>query len=397
MTTKHRAVFSYHALAYHQRPNTSTAPRFLLFHAPAGEIIQWADVDRIKVDNPKGAQRPIRKLKINKIARFLDAGKLNTIPTAIIVALDEGAISIEGRNSFRNGNCTTISIKVRNDSKPGLIIDGQHRAYGVAKHSEATHLNVVAFLGGDEAERAFQFVVINNTATRISKDHIKALNLNYNPRRLNQRLLASSGIGLGLDDTTYDDLLVIDTSEPFRRLIAWPRNAEGFIPPNAVESALAEVRDRAGRLAIEGFERDIFLSMWATIKRIRAAEWNSESNLLLKVSIYCVTVFILENLITIQTITDPPIDLTDEDQMNSAVDKIVSKIPAAFWTAHWTATELDTRAGRSILLGALQQITSNVSHVRPWHENVELIEPTSLLDDEDVAQQPTRRRRARKK
>jgi len=368
MTKGKKNTFSYIALGYHQRPDQSSAPRFLLFHAPAGEIVQWADVDRISTDNPTGAQRPIRSLKVNKIAKFFAANKLNTIPTAIIVALDEGSLSFKSRDPFMVSDCATVTIQVDGKDKPGLIIDGQHRAFGAAKYSGDTQLNVIAFLGGDEAERAFQFVVINNTTTRISKDHIKALNLNYNPKRLNRRLLASSGIGLGLEDTKYEDLLLIDTSEPFKHLIAWPRNADGFIPPNALESALAEVRDRAGRLAIEGFERDVFLEIWTAIKRLRKPQWNQSTRLLFKVSIYALTVFILENLITIQTMTDPPLDLTEEQGLAAAVEKIVGKIPTEFWTSEWTATELDTRSGRNILLEALQQVTSNVSHSRTWYE-----------------------------
>ncbi len=48
-------------------------------------------------------------------------------------------------------------------------------------------------MGGDDAERAFQFVVINNSATRVKKDQIKALNLNFDKDALNTRLIENAG------------------------------------------------------------------------------------------------------------------------------------------------------------------------------------------------------------
>ena len=52
MTTKNARIFTYEALSYLQRPEVPAAPRFLLLCAAAGDIVAWADVDRIDVHNP---------------------------------------------------------------------------------------------------------------------------------------------------------------------------------------------------------------------------------------------------------------------------------------------------------------------------------------------------------
>lgn len=363
-------VFKYDALAYKQRSDSAAAPSFILFHAPAGEIAEWADVDRTDANNPHGAQRQLRNLKVKKIEKFFKADRKNTIPTAIIVALDQTAV--KGLSGGR------VAISVESGKKPGLIIDGQHRVFGAARHAKTLNLNVVAFLGGDEAERAFQFVVINNTATRVSKDHIKALNLNFDQRRLNARLLDSAGVSLGLDGISREDLSVIDTSEPFKGLLKWPRNTEGFIPPNAIEGALAETRERAANLAIVDLERDVFLSIWTTIKEIRPDQWHSGSHLLEKVGIHALTVYILSSLLAAQQVSDEPLDLTDEDVLRKAVERMVGNIPPEFWTVPWKATELDTKAGRQILLSALETISSNVRHKKDWYESVDLVDASAL-------------------
>src|SRR3546814_11466907 len=92
------------------------------------------------------------------------------------------------------------------------------------------NLNIVAFIDDDDSERAFQFVVINNSGSRISKDHIKALNLNFDKEDLNERLLSSAGFGSGIRDERDVELQVIDGSDEFRGRLKWATTSDGFIP-----------------------------------------------------------------------------------------------------------------------------------------------------------------------
>lgn len=375
--------FNYQALRYSQRSGSSS-PTFVLFHAPAGEILEWADVDRLEPENRKGAQRPLRDLKVSKVARFFERDKRNTIPTSIVIALDKTAAKFtdQGADPGGAGKHGLLRINMVGHDKPGLIIDGQHRAFGADKYSSGMHLNVVAFLGGDDAERAFQFVVINNSATRVKKDHIKALNLNFDKETLNARLIESAGLALAMGEEKYDDLQTVDGTQPFKGLLQWPTNADGFVPPTAIESALAETRDRAALLGIEDLEREVFLAIWIKIKELRKAVWVPfpQSRLLLKVSIYALTVYILDSMVAKQRNEDTPIDFTDESTLSDLVGRVVQRIPQEFWTADWKLTELDTASGRQKLLEALQIIDSNVRFSRPWYDSVPLIDPALLSE-----------------
>lgn len=376
-TKAKKRVFEYYALKYAQRGNG--APAFLVFHAPAADLIAWADVDRLQPTNRRGAQRPLRELKVNKVARFLKLDARNTIPTSVVVAVDLKAVSFSGGSSKSATNeHGPLRISMSGNDKPGLIIDGQHRAFGIAKFSPSTHINVVAILGGDDAERAFQFVVINNSASRINRDHIKALNLNYDKEKLNTRLISSSGVSLGLRDDKYDDLQAVDGMAPFKGMLKWPTNKAGFIPPNAIESALAETHDRAALLGIEELELDVFLAIWSKIKALRGNVWNAESHLLQKVSIYALTVYVLDSMVASQRNADEPIDFTEEETLNSLVVRVVKRIPEDFWIAEWTGKELDTSSGRQRLVEALQVIDSNSRFGRTWYDNVSLIDPALL-------------------
>jgi DGQHR domain-containing protein len=390
-----KRTFSYQALAYAQRDKSPTSPRFLLFHAAASDILAWADVDRLTPDNKTGAQRPLRDLKVAKVAKFFAKDARNTIPTAVVIALDKSAAAFSGdSDSAGPGKHGMVTITMRGTAKPGLIIDGQHRAFGVNAFSGQLHLNVVAFLGGDDAERAFQFVVINNSATRVKKDHIKALNLHFDKDKLNNRLIGSAGLALAIDDEKYDDLQAIDGSEPFKGLLSWPTNNAGFIPPNAIESAIAETRDRSSLLGIEDMERDVFLAIWIKIRELRSAVWAPfpKSRLLMKVSIYALTVYVLENMVAKQRNEDRPVDFTSAEMLNGLVERVVQRIPEQFWTADWKLTELDTASGRETLLQTLQIIDSNIRFSRPWYDKVPLIDPALLIAPS--AKRPRRARRA---
>jgi DGQHR domain-containing protein len=378
--------FTYYALSFTQR-KAKTAPKFIIFHAPAAEIIEWADVDRLAPENEKGAQRPLRQLKVKKVARFLESDVRNTIPTSVVVALDSSQVSFKGSDDKDGaGQHGTITITMKANAKPGLIIDGQHRAFGMALHTGTVHLNVVAFLGGDDAERAFQFVVINNSATRVSKDHIRALNLSYDKDVLNERLLKSAGVSLGLRDVKYEDFQLVDSSAPFKGLLEWPTNPEGFVAPNAIEAALAETRDRGALLGIEDLERDFFLAIWVRIKHLFGSAWHQDtpqnrSHLLQKVSISAMTVYVLDSLEAAQRMNEKPLDFTEEDTLHRYLDRVVSRIPIEFWTTEWRSKELDTSGGRQLLLDSLKMIDSNVRFDRPWYDKVALIDPADLADN----------------
>ncbi|WP_124093563.1 DGQHR domain-containing protein [Burkholderia gladioli] len=385
--------FRYPALSYKQR-NSNNAPEFLLFHAPASEILDWADVERLSPDSEKGAQRPLRELRVRKVAKYFNAEPTNTIPTAVIIALDKRKTLFTSENE--ESGIGHVNLEASNTRKPGLIIDGQHRVHGAAAFDPDTRLNIVAFLGGNDAEQAFQFVVINNTGVKVSKDHIKALNLNYDADQLNKRLVKSAGVALGLSDSDYDDLQVINGTEPFGGILDLPTNVNGFVAPSAAESALQRVRDNARHLGIEGLERDVFLDMWTLIKNHYADAWSqpaNDQNLLKKVSLYALTEFLLEAMRG--RLRVEKLDYTENGVMDNVIGDVLNRIPAEFWTSAWKAKELDTSAGRQILLDTLTAIESNSRFGRAWYDTIRIIDASLLSKTKSPAKSKAKEKEKR--
>jgi len=378
MATRKRKAenYLYDALLYSQRGVAKNSPEFILFHAPAGEIAAWADVERLSKENRTAAQRALRPMKVAKVKRFLAASPKNTIPTSVIVALDQEGVEFtpSGRGQ---GTAGKLRVVLDGEKKPGLIIDGQHRVFGANEFDPELPLNVIAIVGADGAERAFQFIVINNTPTKVSKDHVRALNLNYNPKRLNSRLVESAGVTLGMDNEVYEDLQVIDRSAPFEGMIKMPTNPKGSIPLNAIEAALDQVKERSAYLLIEEYEVDVFLQIWKTVSEVYAPAWEKGSRLLHKVSLYALTNFICENLEYRVKLSDE-LDLLDPDVLSDTVRAILQHVDIHFWTTPWKGTELDTSTGRRIVVEALKLTEANSRRGLPWHHEVRILDPSHI-------------------
>jgi DGQHR domain-containing protein len=400
-STKAR-TYTYDALKFRQRTDRK-APVFVLFHAPAGEIDTWADVERLTPENKKGAQRPLKLLKAKNVSKFFRESPRNTIPTAIVVALDEASARFSADAAPARANGRRGKLRIRfSTKKPGLIIDGQHRVFGAIDYAYDVNLCVIAFLGGDDAERAFQFLVINNTAARVGKDHIKALNLQFDQARVNDRLLKSVGRTLGMKDPHYEDLQAIDSSGPFKGILALPTNPNGFVAPTAIESALAEIRNHRARLGIEDLEREVFLAIWSTIKKMMPDLWRESeerklSHLLEKVSIYGLTAHIIRSFSYANQIADDPIDFSDEKVIRKYVEKIVSKIEATFWTIEWTAKALDTSFGRDTFIKSLEQIASNTQLREPWYKDVDVLGSSAVEAIEEARERKPLRAKPRRR
>ena len=144
---------------------------------------------------------------------------------------------MEGGQSGKSG-----SLYDQANPKIGVVIDGQHRLLGMKDLDPSLHVNVVALLTGDLNEAAFQFLVINNKASKVPTDHIKALLAEHQDMRLQGRLLSAR---LSIDNR-YEFVATADNDleSPFRNEIDWPTNRTGMhlVKPAAIETAVRDIQ-----------------------------------------------------------------------------------------------------------------------------------------------------------
>ena len=274
--------FKYAAFVYKQR-DVANAPRFCLFHAKVSEILQWAAIQRLSKDDPVAVQRDPKRTRILGIKRFFEREPRNTIPTAVVLTLDNivttaisHSVGQDESEIISNSGLVILRIDLTNGisdfDKPGLVIDGQHRLKGIEAFDPQTYVNVVALLDADVDEKAFQFLVINNKVAKVSADHIRALNLNYTSaltdRLKDARLSLSDNVGsVGVMDT--------DPESPFQGLIKWPNNVnyegdkaknEGYIIPAAIEASIGHIKSLGiGDLDDNDSVDEFFITIWSKI------------------------------------------------------------------------------------------------------------------------------------
>lgn len=369
-------TFRYECLVTKQRA-TAEAPTFCLFHAPAGEILQWADIKRLE-EQAGAPQRRTSPAKVKAIKRFLDTDQRNTIPTSVILTIDIPLdhihpVVVDGARSF-----AFLEVDYAPGSaKPGLVIDGQHRLLGMKDYSPETDVNVVAILAATDMEKAFQFLVINNKASKVPMDHIRALALHYEEEALKTRLQTAR---LNLDPNVgFVGLVNNEEDSPFRGIISWPLTPEAdrIVVPASIEASIAYIQQKRLRtFESEDVLLEFFYTIWRRIKERWQELWTQDSRLLSKVGVVCMTQYMTDALIGSYDLG--MIDVSDPAQISQLVDEILSNQERSFWRVPWTSTSYDTKAGRALIVDSLIQIARNVRGGLPWYEDVELVDSTGL-------------------
>ena len=364
--------FTYSAIEIQQRVHVY-APRLLLFAAPAGEISKWAEVARLSHIG-EGHQRRRNESKVRAISKFLASDDRNTIPSALTIALSDATIEES------ESDCKTITIASLDDGGGSLIIDGQHRLYGVEKFDPCMRLNIVAIVDPDDLEIAFQFLVVNNKASKVPTDHYRLLANLTSDEKLSSRLRAAR---LSLNkNTALISIVDLEDSSPFFKSVIWPVDDDedsrsDFVRPAAIEVSLAQIeRKDLNGLGNEDALIDFFFAIWNAVKDIWPDLWTEESRLLSKAGLVAMTNFLLEDLTPF--IDRGRLDASDPDAVSTEVSNILSSLEEDFWTADWTRSSLDTTAGRQLIVESLQKVRRNRSRGEPWYSGVTLISTSSL-------------------
>lgn len=376
MTTK-----EYCAFIFKQRTD-SNVPQFCIFHAPVGDVLEWADIKRLE-DTPGAAQRRTSPAKVKSVAKFIGEDDRNSIPTSLVLTLELPIENIESIDTPCTSGADNIlaRIKINYDQtagsiKPGLIIDGQHRLYGLNSCNSDLHVSIVALLNVTDDEKAFQFLVINNKASKVSSDHIRALALSYSQEQLRERLKSAR---LSLDpNLDFVGLVNTEDCSPFQGIISWPTNIEEnrIVVPAAIETAINKIQLKRVK-PLEGSDDillEYFYAIWNTIKCEWQTIWNKESRLLSKIGIVCMTEYITDALVS--SYDWGRLDISDPTEVANNVKELLKYQEKDFWTVQWNTSSLDTKAGRDLIVDALVKIGRNMRGGDSWHEDISLVDLT---------------------
>ncbi|AFZ60198.1 DGQHR domain-containing protein [Anabaena cylindrica FACHB-243] len=362
---------------------------FFVFYARVKDIIKWAGVRRAE-DSKEGTQRVLTPTRKKAITRFVKSDLKNTIPNNILLAFEPGKAkftSLEDKLSQSiteieiHNDCKDImqwgiiefSLDKANEEYCAYVVDGQHRLYGLSDYdAEDLPILVVSLVNATIDEQAFQFIVINNKAVKVSTNNVKGIIANLNEEELEARLL-KAGVKYGNTSPTLRDINDLDTS-PFQNLLDWPYNKQGtkLVPVTAIEQSLKYLKTTFTFLEEDDDSLfEIFCAVWRAIKENYSQIWGEDNKFMKKVNINSLNEFIFDRLKFAWELSI--VDIFDSEKLEKQVLSIVGLLPKEFWEAEWSIRQLqDSAAVRKQIKDDLLNLAENCKLRRTWYKDLKL-------------------------
>lgn len=373
-----------------QRTDSGTTPLFV-FHATTRDIRKWAGIRRVQ-ESTEGTQRLLRETRRKAITRFLKADLKNIIPNNILLAfepdkakftsLDEEIMSFASDIVNPHNDCDgrlswgflefSFEVNQEESSRPALIVDGQHRLYGISDfNDENLPILIVSLIDATLEEQAFQFIVINNKAVRVPTDNVKSIIANLDEEQLRIRLL-KAGVKYGDTSPILRDINDLYSS-PFYQLLDWPYNREGnkLVPLTAIEQALRNLRIFFPFLEDdEDSLFEIFCAVWRAVKESYPTLWGNKNSFMTKVNINALSEFLTDRLKKAWEFS--LIDIFQAESVERQILNILKQIPKTFWQQEWSIKVQDNANVRKMIQDDLETIVQNYRLRRSWHEGLQL-------------------------
>lgn len=135
-------------------PCTQNDKTFFVAILPNDVLKSICFVSRRDEDSEKGFQRTLNETRAKDIARYLDEHK-GTIPSALILSAQDNA-----RFAFDSTKNEISFVTIGNSF---MVLDGQHRLYGLIKATKKYLIPVIIFNKLNTAQEVNLFIDINTT------------------------------------------------------------------------------------------------------------------------------------------------------------------------------------------------------------------------------------------
>lgn len=346
------------------------------FVMKAKEAIEFCTVIRQTDSVAEGYQRRVNFNKLKAIKKFMTINKNNIIPNNVIIAI--------GKELSPKISNNTLTFEYDEKDKKALIIDGQHRLYGLNEYSEDAKVLITALIDIDIIDQAFQFVVINNKSQSAKVIDVKAvINADAFKDKLQDRFI-EVGIRYGNTSTILDYFNKNDES-PFKNLIDWDLNSKEsnrIIQIKALEDIFKLTKNNIPLFNEEDDSTILnFINIiWTLIRDKFRKEWdlsintkNKDSNLLKKSTIVALTEFIILESKSAQRYSGFSfLDFSETTIKEKVLEHTIFKIPNEFFTADWKVG-LDTSGGKDLIKESLDMIIDNIENNKHWDERIPVL------------------------
>lgn len=279
---------------------------------------------------------------------------------------------------------TEINEYVNSISKPGLILDGQHRVFGAKEVSGDFHLPLVILPGLSASEQVFHFYIINNKAIPIKSTQLRSvISTSLSSFEIDNLYTRFRKSGINTEESIWTTRINEDVNSPFFNIVDFGyEDSVGIIPENVMFQVAKQFLQTLPKKFKQLFEENeewnndkdytyrlnMFYIFWSTIKTVYINAWEQcinkrdTRNILMKVSLIVLQEFIFskfEGNIAFSKMYNAPLAFDSEEALREQIKVVLKDLTEDFFTKEWTAKSLDTPEGQKMLKEQIVMAVSN--------------------------------------
>ena len=262
-----------------------------------------------------------------------------------------------------------IEEYISSTSKPGLILDGQHRVFG-AKNVSAfdVKLPIVLLPGLTNMEQVFHFYVVNNKAKALKPSQLRSIvSTSLSDKEIGALYNRFKQVGVAADEARWTHSINTDAKSPFLNAI---RNdlphSSGVIPDNVAHQLISKFMKMPRKYkplfkdiptwGEDEFKLEIFFGLWEGVKEHYPTAWQealegTNPQILQKVCLIQLQEYLLNTMIMDtprrDSVNDPS-PLSDRAITKTVAIQNLHYLPEKFFTKKWQIGGLDTGEGHKI-------------------------------------------------
>ncbi len=264
---------------------------------------------------------------------------------------------------------------VQTMSKPGLIIDGQHRVFGgkdVASHD--VMLPVVLLPGLPVAEQVFHFYVLNNKAKPLTPTELRrTISTSLTNQEIDGLWDRFETAGVNPEATRWTHKMDADPSSPFLHLLDFGLGASGFLRENVAFQLVSKFVNMPRKYRLlykdvpawqnQSDERlAYFFTFWSAVRDRYQSTWDEGvraggNQLFMKAGMLVLQELVLDFLVqvmTVRQIEGKPSPFADRDDLADLVVASLKYLPSEFFSREWQEKQLDTSERRAFLRAQME-------------------------------------------
>ena len=212
-------------------------------------------------------------------------------PTSYLASLTQELVeAVKDLSALPQARQEAIRDYIEEVSKPGLIIDGQHRVFGAKNVSDHdVRLPVVLLPGLAFSEQVFQFYVLNSKARPLKPTELRRIiSTSLTDLEIDNLYSRFRAAGIEAEEARWTLRMDTDPSSPFRSRIDFGYGKAGAVIPENVadqvvrgfmkmpKSKYRQLTDPLGELWTDADKRlEVFFWFWSAIKDIYAETWEN--------------------------------------------------------------------------------------------------------------------------